>query len=153
MPSRVYCILAAFTRSPIFLVVLFISLYASMHLVPLLQVLNPCECPAFVFCWLELISHKCFMPKMLRHLRGWPHYHRLLICLLRFMYPFLNQVKLSAGVQALYKGMPSNIDNYSYHLLFQASYAFFSFFFMIFRSSFVNTMSIFVKIFQPIQYR
>lgn len=68
------------------------------------QSLSPCECPQFAFCWLELIANSAFLPAILSHARAWPHFQRLISRLFRFLYPFHQNVHLTPGILALYKG-------------------------------------------------
>jgi len=79
---------------------------------PLLQaysqtyhILQPSSHPGFAFSWLQLISHKCFMPHLLlsKH-KGWPFFNRLLIDLLLFMQPFLKANQLHEPIKKLFKG-------------------------------------------------
>lgn len=55
--------------------------------------LQPAACPGFAFSWLELVSHRSFMPKLLlvKQNKGWSYMHRLLIDLLIFMEPHLRR--------------------------------------------------------------
>ncbi|KAF5180416.1 Ccr4-not transcription complex subunit [Thalictrum thalictroides] len=68
--------------------------------------LQPLKVPGFSFAWLELISHRCFMPKLLNgnNQKGWPSFQRLLAALFKFMEPYLRNAALGASVQYLYKG-------------------------------------------------
>ncbi|KAI4354776.1 hypothetical protein L6164_003615 [Bauhinia variegata] len=68
--------------------------------------LQPLKVPAFSFAWLELISHRSFMPKMLtgNGQKGWPYIQRLLVDLFQFMEPFLRHAELGVPVHFLYKG-------------------------------------------------
>ncbi|KAL5571856.1 hypothetical protein UlMin_021453 [Ulmus minor] len=68
--------------------------------------LQPLKIPAFSFAWLELVSHRSFMPKMLtgNGQKGWPYIQRLLVDLFQFMEPFLRNAELGAPVHFLYKG-------------------------------------------------
>ena len=52
------------------------------------------------FAWLELVSHRSFMPKMLagNGQKGWPYIQRLLVDLFQFMEPFLRNAELGAPV-------------------------------------------------------
>ncbi|CAJ1948188.1 unnamed protein product [Sphenostylis stenocarpa] len=67
-------------------------------------------CQLFVmvwsFAWLELVSHRSFMPKMLtgNGQKGWPYIQRLLVDLFQFMEPFLRHAELGDPVRVLYKG-------------------------------------------------
>ncbi|OQR91282.1 CCR4-NOT transcription complex subunit [Achlya hypogyna] len=71
-----------------------------------LNQLQPMSVPGFCFAWTELVSHRCFMPMLLRakQQRGWQILHRLLMSLLVFMEPFLRTMPPPASVGALYKG-------------------------------------------------
>ncbi|PIA50222.1 hypothetical protein AQUCO_01300751v1 [Aquilegia coerulea] len=68
--------------------------------------LQPLKVPGFSFAWLELISHRCFMPKLLNgnSQKGWPSFQRLLAALFKFMEPYLRKANLGESVQFLYKG-------------------------------------------------
>jgi len=87
---------------------------AALPMLPLLQTyyqvflaLQPSKMPGFAFGWLQLISHKTFMPHLLlaRGQKGWPYMHRLLLALLHFMQPFLRSVQMNEPLRRLYKGM------------------------------------------------
>lgn len=68
--------------------------------------LQPLRVPAWSFAWLELISHRMFMPKLLlsNSQKGWPLVQRLLVALFKFMEPYLRNADLSDPVRLLYKG-------------------------------------------------
>uniref|UniRef100_A0A0D3C6V7 CCR4-Not complex component Not1 C-terminal domain-containing protein n=1 Tax=Brassica oleracea var. oleracea TaxID=109376 RepID=A0A0D3C6V7_BRAOL len=68
--------------------------------------LQPLKFPAFSFAWLELVSHRSFMPKLLtvNGQKGWPYVQRLLVDLLQFLEPFLRNAELGGPVNFLYKG-------------------------------------------------
>ncbi|XP_048431931.1 CCR4-NOT transcription complex subunit 1 isoform X3 [Pyrus x bretschneideri] len=68
--------------------------------------LQPLKVPTFSFAWLELVSHRSFMPKMLagNGQKGWPYIQRLLVHLFQFMEPFLRNAELGVPVHFLYKG-------------------------------------------------
>ncbi|CAN8296001.1 unnamed protein product [Cochlearia groenlandica] len=68
--------------------------------------LQPLKIPAFSFAWLELVSHRSFMPKLLsvNGQKGWPYVQRLLVDLLQFLEPFLRNAELPGPVLFLYKG-------------------------------------------------
>ncbi|BBG97359.1 transcription regulator [Prunus dulcis] len=68
--------------------------------------LQPVKVPTFSFAWLELVSHRSFMPKMLagNGQKGWPLIQRLLVHLFQFMEPFLRNAELGVPVHFLYKG-------------------------------------------------
>ena len=69
--------------------------------------LQPLRVPGFAFAWLELVSHRCFMPRLLidHEQKGWPLLQRLLTAILRFMEPHLRTADLSEPIKLLYKGM------------------------------------------------
>ena len=68
--------------------------------------LQPLRVPGWSFAWLELISHRSFMPKLLlsNSQKGWPLVQRLLVDLFKFMEPYLRNAELSDPVRLLYKG-------------------------------------------------
>jgi CCR4-NOT transcription complex subunit 1 len=84
--------------------------------------LQPSSVPGFAFSWLQLISHRCFMPHLLQGrgpiprsslpqgtpqpkiTSGWPYMHRLLLVLLQFLQPFLRTAQLIDPIRRLYKG-------------------------------------------------
>jgi CCR4-NOT transcription complex subunit 1 len=77
--------------------------------------LRPERVPGFAFSWLELVSHRLFLPPLLNVSKqaGWPHAHLLLLCLLRFLHPQMvhaslgpskQRIGLSEGAKLLYKG-------------------------------------------------
>ncbi|CAA7047305.1 unnamed protein product [Microthlaspi erraticum] len=68
--------------------------------------LQPLNIPAFSFAWLELVSHRSFMPKLLslNGQKGWPYFQRLLVGLLKFLEPLLRDVERRPSVHLLYKG-------------------------------------------------
>ena len=72
----------------------------------LLKALEPSSAPAFSFAWLDLLSHRLFMPRMLQlqNQQGWPIFQKLLVSLFGFMEPALREVQLSEPMRLLYKG-------------------------------------------------
>jgi CCR4-NOT transcription complex subunit 1 len=68
---------------------------------------NPLRLPNFAFAWLELISNRMFMPKLLSR-RGAPTarlmFQRLLVQLLYVLEPYLRKVQLTESTRLLYKG-------------------------------------------------
>ncbi|XP_022867508.1 CCR4-NOT transcription complex subunit 1-like isoform X1 [Olea europaea var. sylvestris] len=68
--------------------------------------LQPLKVPGFSFAWLELVSNRSFMPKLLtaNAQKGWPYFQRLLVDLFQFMEPFLRNAELGEPVHFLYKG-------------------------------------------------
>ena len=71
-----------------------------------LLALQPSRAPGFAYAWLELISHRCFLPRLLadRERAGWPTLRRLLVAALTFLEPFLRAAALSETVRLLYRG-------------------------------------------------
>ncbi|MEW5319836.1 MAG: hypothetical protein WDW38_010961 [Sanguina aurantia] len=71
-----------------------------------LHQLQPLSVPGFAFAWLELVSHRSFMPKLLTSplASGWPLYEALLVALLRFLEPHLRHADLTDSIKALYRG-------------------------------------------------
>ena len=70
-----------------------------------MTVLQPLRVPGFAFAWLELISHRNLMPKLLlapNH-KGWLSFQRLLLALLKFLEPYLRNAELTDAVRLLYK--------------------------------------------------
>ncbi|KAL9650796.1 hypothetical protein ABK040_001846 [Willaertia magna] len=67
--------------------------------------LEPLKMPAFVLSWLELISHRLFMPKLLlsTNRKGWPKFHSLLISLFKFLEPYLRNIQLNNSIKLIYK--------------------------------------------------
>ena len=78
---------------------LFLSAFAD-----LLLELRPQLCPGFAFAWLELVSHRMFMPKLIRHPRACFALQKLLIFHLTFLEPYLAAAKLNEAVSSLYQG-------------------------------------------------
>ena len=78
----------------------------SLHLQNAFHSLQPLRVPGWSFAWLELISHRSFMPKLLlsNSQKGWPLVQRLLVDLFKFMEPYLRNAELSDPVRLLYKG-------------------------------------------------
>ncbi|CAK8681219.1 CCR4-NOT transcription complex subunit 1-like isoform X2 [Clavelina lepadiformis] len=71
------------------------------------HILRPNKAPGFAFAWLELISYRAFISRMLLHTpqqKGWPMYAQLLIDLFKFLAPFLRNVEMTKSIQILYKG-------------------------------------------------
>jgi hypothetical protein len=78
----------------------FTGAYSQVYLI-----LQPSVVPGFAFAWLQLISHRCFMPQLLllKGQKGWPYMHRLVIALLLFLQPFLKHAQLNDSIRKLYK--------------------------------------------------
>ncbi|XP_013418035.1 CCR4-NOT transcription complex subunit 1 [Lingula anatina] len=71
------------------------------------HILRPAKAPGFAFAWLELISHRVFIGRMLAitpQQRGWSMYAQLLSDLFKFLAPFLRNANLDKPTQLLYKG-------------------------------------------------
>jgi CCR4-NOT transcription complex subunit 1 len=70
------------------------------------HLLRPAVVPAFAFGWLELVSHRQFMPKLLlmKDPKGWQMLQRLLVDLFSYMAPFLRGGEMHPAVRTLYKG-------------------------------------------------
>ncbi|RCV47021.1 hypothetical protein SETIT_9G577600v2 [Setaria italica] len=70
------------------------------------HLLQPLRVPAWSFAWLELVSHRSFMPKLLtcNLQKGWPLFQRLLVDLFKFMEPYLRNAEIPDPVNILYKG-------------------------------------------------
>jgi CCR4-NOT transcription complex subunit 1 len=68
---------------------------------------QPTVVPAFAFAWLELVSHRSFMPTLLlaKMHKGWALMHQLLVDMFAFVDPLLRKPKLNDSVRLLYKGM------------------------------------------------
>ncbi|XXG66487.1 hypothetical protein AAC387_Pa06g0046 [Persea americana] len=68
--------------------------------------LQPLKVPSWSFAWLELVSHRSFMPKLLmsNSQKGWPFIQRLLVDLFKFMEPYLRNAELGEPIHFLYKG-------------------------------------------------
>lgn len=72
-----------------------------------LHILQPSKAPGFAYAWLELVSHRVFLGKMLvltPQQRAWGMYAQLLIDMFKFLAPFLRNVELPKQIQLLYKG-------------------------------------------------
>ncbi|CAI0393707.1 unnamed protein product [Linum tenue] len=70
------------------------------------HLLQPLKIPTFSYAWLELVSHRSFMPKLLtgNAQKGWPYVQRLLVDLFQFLEPFLRNAELRGPISFLYKG-------------------------------------------------
>ena len=70
--------------------------------------LSPRRVPGFVYCWLELVSHRLLLPRMLgsQNREGWPLMDQLLCAALRFLSPHLlrRPLRLRESVRTLYRG-------------------------------------------------
>jgi len=74
------------------------------------HLLRPTVAPGFAFAWLELVSHRNFMPRLLllKENQGWQMLQRLLVDLFQYLAPFLRsgllEGQLPDAVRLLYKG-------------------------------------------------
>ena len=76
-----------------------------LQMADVLVAVQPRMVPAFTFSWLELVSHRALMPKLLQmpRKRGWAALERLLVGLFRYLYPHLRAAHLPEAIQVLYK--------------------------------------------------
>jgi len=65
---------------------------------------QPTQYAGFAFAWLDLISQRSFMPKILKDPKGWPIMQQLLVELFQFLEPYLRNAKLTPPIRLLYKG-------------------------------------------------
>ncbi len=89
----------------------------------MLRVLRPSKAPGFAYAWLEIVSHRVFMGRILAAnagagansaqngqqqggagQKGWPMYAQLLVDLFKFLSPFLRNAELAKPVHRLYRG-------------------------------------------------
>jgi CCR4-NOT transcription complex subunit 1 len=72
-----------------------------------LHAVKPERVPGFAFAWMEMFCHRHFLPALLSvpGQRGWPLVHRLLVDLLRFLYPHLRRGDMIDSVKLLYKSL------------------------------------------------
>ncbi|KAF3817786.1 hypothetical protein GH733_013073 [Mirounga leonina] len=80
------------------------------------HILRPTKAPGFVYAWLELISHRIFIARMLAHTpqqKGWPMYAQLLIDLFKYLAPFLRNGTLRVLLVLLHD-FPEFLCDYHY---------------------------------------
>ena len=73
----------------------------------MLHLLRPSKAPGFAYAWLEIVSHRTFMGRILANTpqqKGWPMYSQLLVDLFKFLSPFLRNAELAKPVHRLYRG-------------------------------------------------
>lgn len=71
----------------------------------MLHILRPAKAPGFAYAWLEIVSHRVFMGKILNNSqKGWPVYAQLLVDLFKFLSSFLRNAELARPVNRLYRG-------------------------------------------------
>ncbi|KTW28870.1 hypothetical protein T552_01499 [Pneumocystis carinii B80] len=68
--------------------------------------LQPLHFPKFTFAWMTLISHRYFMSSLLLlpDYKGYPIYNKIIITLLEFIAPLLEETELHDTTRMLYKG-------------------------------------------------
>ncbi|XP_031617580.1 CCR4-NOT transcription complex subunit 1-like [Contarinia nasturtii] len=84
-----------------------ISLSVSTAFCHTYHILRPSVAPGFCYSWLELISHRVFIGRVLAltpQQKGWAMYSQLILDLFRYLAPFLRNAELAKPVQLLYKG-------------------------------------------------
>jgi len=73
----------------------------------MLGILRPAKAPGFAFAWLEIVSHRVFIGRILSltpQQKGWPMYAQLLTTLFKFLSPFLRNAELAKPIHRLYRG-------------------------------------------------
>jgi CCR4-NOT transcription complex subunit 1 len=67
---------------------------------------QPLAMPGFAFAWLELVSHRHFLPNLMLSLgqKGWNIAHQLLIDHFLFLQPYLAGLELTSPIKKLYEG-------------------------------------------------
>lgn len=70
------------------------------------HVVQPLVVPGFSFAWLELVSHRMFLPNLLgvKGRKGWNVAHQLLLDLFLFLEPHLRLAELTPPIKKLYEG-------------------------------------------------
>ncbi|CAF0914580.1 unnamed protein product [Brachionus calyciflorus] len=76
------------------------------------HIIRPTKAPGFAYSWLELVSHRVFLSKMLQvsqptpdqSFKSWNMYATILTQLIKFLSPFLRNIELTQSVMLLYKG-------------------------------------------------
>ena len=72
-----------------------------------LHLLRPSKSTGFAYAWLEIVSHRVFIGRMLAitpQQKGWAMYSVLIVDLFVFLGPFLRNAELSKHMFTLYKG-------------------------------------------------
>jgi len=67
----------------------------------MLSILRPAKAPGFAYAWLEIVSHRVFIGRILSltpQQKGWPMFSNLLIALFKFLSPFLRNAELAKPV-------------------------------------------------------
>jgi CCR4-NOT transcription complex subunit 1 len=80
--------------------------YVLLALASAMHAIRPSVVPAFCFAWLELVSHRMFMPKILisRSQQLSQPFCQLLVDLLEFQEPFLRNADMPETIRTLYRG-------------------------------------------------
>ncbi|KAJ9471767.1 General negative regulator of transcription subunit 1 [Diplonema papillatum] len=73
------------------------------HVCEMLLMLSPKRCPGFAFAWLDLISHRLFMPKLMTTLRD--RFYHLLEAAFDFMAPTIAFVEFTEPQRLFYKAL------------------------------------------------
>ena len=70
------------------------------------HVAQPLVMPGFSFAWLELVSHRTFLPNLLllHGQKGWEFAHQLIIDLFLFLEPQLGKTDMGPAIKKLYEG-------------------------------------------------
>ncbi|GAB0100187.1 CCR4-NOT transcription complex subunit 1 [Sergentomyia squamirostris] len=71
------------------------------------HLIRPSVAPGFCYSWLELISHRVFIGRVLSMIgqqKGWSMYSQLLMDLFKYLAPFLRNAELAKPVTLLYRG-------------------------------------------------
>lgn len=68
---------------------------------------RPQKSPGFAFSWLELASHRRFMPRLLNlpDQQGFAYFRALLLSMLTFLRPYLAKSEMNDSLKLLYKGV------------------------------------------------
>ncbi|KAJ9113610.1 hypothetical protein QFC22_005918 [Naganishia vaughanmartiniae] len=67
--------------------------------------IQPSLAPGFAFSWVNIISHRAFMPRLLQagNTEGRDDFYRVLMALFKFLNPFLQKASLNASSRALFQ--------------------------------------------------
>jgi len=70
------------------------------------HVAQPLVLPGFAFAWLELVSHRTFLPNLLllQGQKGWGVAHQLLVDIFLFLEPHLGKIDMGPAIKKLYEG-------------------------------------------------
>lgn len=73
-----------------------------------LNMIGPAAAPGFAYAWIDFVSHRAFISRMLAvtpQQKGWGLYSQLLVAMFRFIGPFLRNTELAKPVTLMYKGI------------------------------------------------